>query len=163
MSRAGKQPALVVILGIAGVIGFGVGTWLGNVVGPAPARVAAVSAAPSAATTNPSLAPTATPIATAVPTQVPGAPRQILALQGDSDDISDSFEVNPGWQIQWQVQGTSIAVAVTGDQNLGVLIEQEGPKKGVTGIAPGGAFRLEITADGPWSITVIDGQEPASS
>ena len=165
MTRAGQQPALVVILAVAGVIGFGIGTWLGNVtkpsgaaaVQPTPSIVVATPSAVSA--TSATVAPTATP----APTDAnPPQPQQvILTLEGDSHEVSDSFEVKPGWQIQWQIEGTSIAVAVTGEQNLGVLIDEEGPASGVTGIAQGGVFRLEIAANGPWSIRVIDGEEPA--
>ena len=99
------------------------------------------------------------------PTEQPPAQPQevILTLQGDSHEISDSFEVKPGWQIQWQIDGDAIAIAVSGDPNLGVVIDQEGPASGVTGIAQGGEFSLNIVANGPWKVTVIDGEEPASS
>jgi hypothetical protein len=165
MTRAGQQPALVVILAVAGVIGFGIGTWLGNVTKPSGA--AAVQPTPSIVVLTPApsvlRSPSALPTATQAPTETPPPqPQQvILTIEGDSHDVSDSFEVKPGWQIQWQIEGTSIAVAVTGEQNLGVLIDEEGPASGVTGIAQGGVFRLEIAANGPWSIRVIDGEEPA--
>ena len=84
-------------------------------------------------------------------------------MQGDSHDVSDSFEVKPGWQIHWQIDGSSIAIAVTGEQNLGVLLDEQGPSAGVTGVGQGGVFRLEIAANGPWTITVIDGEDPAPS
>ena len=166
MTRAGQQPALAVILAIAGIVGFGIGTWLGNVTKPAtasavaPAPTALVAPSPSA-----TASPTATPIESPAPTDAPPPQPQevILTMQGDSHDVSDSFEVKPGWQIQWQIDGSSIAIAITGDQNLGVPIDQTGPASGVTGIAQGGTFRLEIAANGPWSITVIDGEDPAPS
>jgi hypothetical protein len=160
---------VTVVLVVAGIIGFGLGTWLGNVTKPSGAAaveptpsIVALTPAPSALP-SPSLSPTATPSETPAPTDVPPPqPQQIiLSLEGDSHDVSDSFEVKSGWQIQWQIEGTSIAVAVTGEQNLGVLIDQEGPASGVTGIAQGGVFRLEIAANGPWSITVVDGEEAA--
>jgi cytoskeletal protein RodZ len=166
MTRAGQQPALAVILGIAGIIGFGIGTWLGNVTRPTT-PTAAVQPTPAIVVATPSAAsspsPSATPTESSPSTEAPAPqPQQvILTLEGDSHDVSDSFEVKPGWQIQWQIEGTSIAVAVTGEQNLGVLIDEEGPASGVTGIAQGGVFRLEIAANGPWSIRVIDGEEPA--
>ena len=168
MTRAGQQPALAVILAIAGLIGFGIGTWLGNVTKPAtaaaveptPTVLVTLAPSPSASLTA---APTATPTATPAPTEAPPPqPQQvILTMQGDSHDVSDSFEVKPGWQIQWQIEGSSIAIAGTGDQNLGILVDQEGPASGVTGIAQGGVFRLEIAANGPWTITVIDGEDAA--
>jgi hypothetical protein len=152
------------VLVVAGVVGFGIGTWLGNVTKPAaaaavePAPTVVVTQSPSA-TAAPTATPTETPAATQAP---PPRPQQvILTLQGDSHDVTDSFEVRPGWQIQWQIDGSSIAIAVTGEQTLGVLIDEEGPASGVTGIAQGGVFRLEIAANGPWSVTVIDGEEAA--
>ncbi len=131
--------------------------------------MAAVEPSPSVVAATPTVAPTAspsaTPTATPAPTeQPPPLPQEvILTLQGDSHEVSDSFEVKPGWQIQWQIDGSSIAIAITGDQNLGVPIQQSGPASGVTGISDCGVFRLEIAANGPWSITVIDGEEPARS
>jgi hypothetical protein len=155
-------PRVGVVLLVAGIVGFAFGTWLGNVtrptsgaaaVEPSPSIVATPSPSPSA---SPSIAPTETP----APTQAP--PQQvILALEGDSHDVSDSFEVKPGWQIQWQIDGSSIAIAVTGESNLGVLVDYPGPASGVTGVAQGGVFRLEIAATGPWKVTVIDGEGPA--
>jgi hypothetical protein len=75
--------------------------------------------------------------------------------------VSEPFEVVPGWQIQWQTEGTSLAIAVTGDQNLGVVVDEPGPASGVTSLAPAGTFQLNIVASGPWSITVIQGEGPA--
>lgn len=62
-----------------------------------------------------------------------------------------------GWQIQWKTDGDRIAIAVTGDQDLGTVVDVPGPASGVTSPPVSGTFRLEITADGPWSITVIQG------
>ena len=160
-------PRVTAVLVVAGIIGFGIGTWLGNVTKPAKAA-AAVEPTPTVlvtpsptATASPTASPTTAPTATPAPTEPPAPQPQevILTMQGDSHDVSDSFEVRPGWQIQWQIDGSSIAIAGTGDQNLGILVNQEGPASGVTGIAQGGVFRLEIAANGPWTITVIDGEE----
>ncbi|MEZ0240386.1 MAG: hypothetical protein ACAH65_06270 [Chloroflexota bacterium] len=99
------------------------------------------------ATTSPSQ-----PAATAAPPQ-----EIILTLRGTEHDVSDPFEVISGWQIQWQTDGASLAIAVTGDQNLGVIVDEPGPASGVTSLAPAGTFRLDIAASGPWSITVVQG------
>ena len=162
ISLSGAQIAAV--LAIAGVIGFALGTWLGNVTRPTSVE-AAVKASPSVVVTPfPSAAPSATPTEAPAPSQTAPRPQGvILSLQGDAYDVSDSFEVKPGWQIQWQIDGSSIAIAVTGDTNLGVLVQESGPASGVTGIAQGGVFRLDIAASGPWSVTVIDGEDPAPS
>ena len=164
MARVGHGPALALILGIAGIIGFGIGTWLGHATKPVAA--AAIQPTPSVLVTpspSPTASPIATPTATPAPTEAaPPEPQEvILTMQGDSHDVSDSFEVKPGWQIQWQIDGSSIAIAVTGEESLGVVLNQEGPASGVTGIPEGGVFRLEIAANGPWTITVIDGEDAA--
>jgi hypothetical protein len=92
------------------------------------------------------------PAATAAPPQ-----EVILTLSGTEHDVSDPFEVISGWQIQWQTDGASLAIAVTGDQNLGVIVDEPGPASGVTSLAPAGTFRLDIAASGPWSIAVVQG------
>jgi hypothetical protein len=159
-------PPLFGLFVIAGVIGFGLGTWLGNVTRPTSVA-AVVQPSPTVIATpspSPSASPTPTPTETLAPSLAPPQPQQvILTVEGDSHDVSDAFEVKPGWQIQWHIDGSSIAIAVTGDSNLGVLVEKPGPASGVTGVAQGGAFRLEIVATGPWRITVIDGQDPTPS
>ena len=165
MTRAGQQPALAVILAIAGVIGFGIGTWLGN--GTKPATASAVEPTPSIVATSsalpspPSIAPptpSAEPTQSLAPTSTPAAPQEVIfSIEGTTHDVTDSFKAKPGWQIQWQIEGEAIAIAVSGDPNLGLVIDQKGPASGVTSPPQGGTFRLQVTADGPWSITVIQG------
>ena len=84
-----------------------------------------------------------------------------MQFSGTEHDVSAPFDAVPDWQIQWQTDGTSLAIAVTGDQNLGVVVNEPGPASGVTSLAPEGTFRLNIVASGPWSITVIQGEESA--
>jgi hypothetical protein len=106
------------------------------------------SPAPASASAAPSLA----------------GPREIiLQFSGTEHDVSEPFEVLAGWQIQWQTDGASLAIAVTGDQNLGIVVDEPGPASGVTSLAPAGNFRLDIAANGPWSITILQGEEPAAS
>jgi hypothetical protein len=91
-----------------------------------------------------------------------GTAEIIFTIEGKKHEVTDSFEVKPGWQIQWQIEGDAIAIAVRGDPNLGVVINQKGPASGVTGIAEGGRFALNIVATGAWRITVVDGEGPPS-
>jgi hypothetical protein len=168
VARIGQGPVLAVILGAVAVVGFGIGILIGSQPpGPASERPGAVAtASPSLApTATPSVAPTAslasTPDTSASPA-APAGPREVvLQFSGTEHDVSAPFDVVPGWQIQWQTDGTSLAIAVTGDQNLGVVVNEPGPASGVTSLAPEGTFRLNIVASGPWSITVIQGEEPA--
>jgi hypothetical protein len=159
---------MAILLAVAGVIGFGLGTWLGTATrtSPVAAKVATPpisSEAPSPSTTT-SPAPTADPTESAAPSQAPSAtPEVIFSIKGTKHEVTDSFEAKPGWQIQWQIEGNAIAVAVSGDPNLGVVINQKGPSSGVAGIAEGGRFALNIVATGPWKVTVIEGEEPAAT
>ena len=159
-------PRLAVIFAVAGLIGFGLGTWLGSVTKPTPAAAAVASPSVPAptqsltATPSPSPEPTATPEPTTAPS---GTPEIIFSIEGTKHEVTDAFEAKSGWQIQWQIDGDAIAIAVSGDPNLGVVIDQKGPASGVTGIAQGGEFALNIVATGPWKVTVIEGEEPAAS
>jgi hypothetical protein len=103
--------------------------------------------------------PTSTPSATASPTP----PGQILEQQGTSNATMEIFEVNPGWQITWRTDGESFAFVVSGEQNLGTIVDKKGPASGVTSLAPAGSYRIEIKAVGPWSIVVVDGEKPGPS
>jgi hypothetical protein len=167
VARIGEGPVLAAILGATAVVGFGIGTWIGSQTPPsAPGGLALASP-----TMTPSLLATPTPTARSSPTTsprtspaAPQGPREIvLEMSGTEHDVSDPFDALPGWQVQWQTDGTSIAIAVTGKQNLGTIVDEEGPASGVTSLAPAGTFQLNIVARGPWSITVIQGEEPAAS
>jgi hypothetical protein len=145
----------VVLVGAA-ILGLGIGTWLGRVGSAAPAPSAALATRESSAVIA---TPTSTPSATASPTP----PGQILQQQGTSGATTDPFIVKPGWQITWRTEGESFAFAVTGEQNLGTIVDKKGPASGVTSLAPAGSYRIEIKAVGPWSIVVVDGEEPSPS
>lgn len=168
VTRIGQGPVLAAILGATAVVGFGIGIWIGSPPSaPAPAGPAALatpspSPTPTATLTSPA-SPSLAPSATASPV-APAGPREIvLQFDGTAHDVSPPFEVVGGWQIQWQTDGASLAIAVTGDQNLGVVVDEPGPASGVTSLAPAGNFRLDIAANGPWSITIIQGEEPTVS
>jgi hypothetical protein len=82
----------------------------------------------------------------------------ILELSGSANKVSPDFDVLRGWQIVWQSDGDRFAFAVRGDQDLGAVVDQTGPASGVTSLAPAGTFHIEVTAKGPWSIKVLQGQ-----
>jgi hypothetical protein len=79
-------------------------------------------------------------------------------MGGESDATGGEFEVRPGWQIVWQTDGERFAFAVRGEQDLGTIVDQTGPSSGVTSVAAAGTFNIEVTAKGPWSIKVVQGQ-----
>jgi hypothetical protein len=151
--RSLRVPAVLVG---AAILGIGIGTWLGRVGSAAPVpSVSLASPGASAAFAT----PTGTPSAAVSPT--PSG--QILEQQGSADATTPTFEVRPGWQITWRTDGESFAYAVTGGQNLGTIVDKKGPASGVTSLSPGGSYRIEVKAVGPWSIVVVDGQVPSPS
>jgi len=75
-------------------------------------------------------------------------------MEGSGKMVSQLFVVRPGWQIQWQTEGSTFQFAVSGDMNLGKVVDQAGPASGVTSVPVGGTFKLEVKAKGPWKITV---------
>jgi hypothetical protein len=160
-TRIGQQSVLVALLVPAVIVGWIVGTLLGGASNPTastsptptptstPTTSVATSPAPST-----SASPTATISSSAGPV-VSAAP--VLELEGTGNERSETFDVLVGWQIQWQTEADHIVIAVTGDQDLGDVVDFPGPASGVVSPPLGGTYRLEIAADGPWSVTVIQG------
>jgi len=151
-----------VVLVSAAIVGFAIGTWLGNQGrSDVPQASPTASAAPPSPsiTVTPSPSASATPSATAPasPSTVPAQPGTILQISGTGDEVSDPFGVLPGWQIQWRAEGATFKVDVTGDQIIGNVVDEPGPATGVISLAQSGTFILTVTADGPWSITVVQG------
>jgi hypothetical protein len=160
-TRIGQRSILVALLIPAAIVGWIVGTLLGSQSNPtahaAPTSTPTPSLAssPAASSTPPaSPSPTATISVSAGPA-VSGAP--VLELEGTGNQRSKAFDVLVGWQIQWATDGDHLVIAVTGDQDLGDQVDFPGPASGVVSPPASGTFRLEITADGPWSVTVIQG------
>jgi hypothetical protein len=97
-------------------------------------------------------------------TQGPGnrivspAGSDITEFNGEGDQTTDAFEVRGQWQVHWENSGASFAFAINGDQDLGTIVQQEGPGSGVTSVVAGGIFHLEITAEGPWEIRIAQGE-----
>jgi hypothetical protein len=162
-TRIGQRSILVALLVPAVIVGWIVGTLLGSASNPAASPSPSPTPTPTPTPTA-SVAPSVAPSTSATPTStisssagpaVSTAP--VLKLEGTGNQRSETFDVLVGWQIQWQTDGDHIVVAVTGDQDLGDVVDFPGPASGVVSPPAGGAFRLEITADGPWSVTVIQG------
>jgi hypothetical protein len=168
VARIGQGPVLAIILGATAIVGFGIGTWIGSQsprsIPDSPAAVATLTPSSSPVTTSsPSASPSPAPSAAISPV-APVGPREILLeFSGTDHDVSQPFEVVSSWQIHWQTDGTSIAIAVTGEQSLGVVVDEAGPASGVISPGSAGTFRLDVAANGPWSITIIHGEEPTVS
>ena len=83
--------------------------------------------------------------------------RTVAEFNGNGDLTTSPFSVSPGWQIHWQTEGPRFAFAIRGDYDFGTVISQDDAGSGVTTPVPTGSFYLEISAEGPWSVTVLLG------
>ena len=146
------RPVLVGVLALAAVVGAGIGLFLASIAPPAAATIA--SPTPVVSASIPPSAPSSIP--TAVPSHVPTG-GVVLELNGTGNVTSDAFAVEPGWQIVWQTEGTRFSYAVHGAQDLGTVVDVKEPSSGANAFAPAGTFRIEIAAQGPWSIKVLQG------
>ena len=159
VTRIGRRSVLVAVLVVAAIVGWGIGSWLGNVArdsGSAPA----VSPSPSATQlSSPSAAPAAS-ASPSVPASLAPPLGTILELSGTGDKQSESFTVVSGWQIVWQTDGGGFAIAVRGDQDLGTIVNQDQSASGATSLPSSGTFHIEVTAKGPWSLKVLQGEAP---
>jgi hypothetical protein len=87
--------------------------------------------------------------------------RSVVAeFSDDGNLVTDTFDVERGWQIHWETEGTSFAFAITGGFDYGTVIKEKGPGSGVTSPVGSGNFRLEVKAKGPWSVKIIQAEPP---
>ena len=87
----------------------------------------------------------------------PGAERDVVAeFNGDGDQETKSFTVNDGWEIRWETTGESLQVAITGDTDIGTVVDQPAAGGGATYPVGSGKVHLEIKARGPWTIKIVN-------
>ncbi len=82
----------------------------------------------------------------------------VAEFKGAADQRTGDYKVREGWQIEWSTEGRSFAFTINGDRDFGKVIDQHEPGSGVTSPVGSGQFYLEVTADGPWAITIRQGQ-----
>jgi hypothetical protein len=97
---------------------------------------------------------------TSAPAPAPQAPAGsdvVTEFDGDGDGETGMFEVEEGWEIRWETTGERLEIAVTGDEDIGTVLRfDDGPGGGTTRPIGSGSLRLEMTADGPWSVLIIN-------
>ena len=153
-----NRAAAAVILVIAAVVGFGVGTWFGQAT---KASAEATSSQTSAVvSTSPSVSPIPSPSTPPRPSHSAStvSNRVILVDQkGSGDFTSADFVARRGWQIQWQTDADTFDLQVHGQPDVGRISDHPGPVSGVVSPPQAGTFHIEIKADGPWSVKVLQG------
>jgi hypothetical protein len=81
----------------------------------------------------------------------------VLKISGSGNDVSRHFTARSGWQIEWENTGSYFSFTIHGDVEFGQVITQNGPGNGITAPVPTGNFFIEVVAQGPWSLTVTQG------
>jgi hypothetical protein len=155
-SKPPNRAAAAVILLIAAVVGFAIGSWFGQMTkadaepGVSPSSAPSISASPS----SPPSVSASPSVAAPSPTQ---AREVLLDKQGSGDFTSETFVARQGWQIQWQTDAGTFDLAVHGDPDIGTISDHPGPVSGVVSPTATGTFQVVIKSDGPWSVTVMQG------
>jgi hypothetical protein len=80
-----------------------------------------------------------------------------IYIVGEGNATTDTFEVREAWHIDWSSEGPRFSFAITGDRDFGTIVDEEGEISGITNPVGTGRFALEITAEGPWEITIFPG------
>lgn len=81
----------------------------------------------------------------------------VAQFTGTGDAASDSFDVRPGWRMRWSTSGRRLTVSIRGEQNLGTVVDVDEAVTGVTSPPTGGVYHLEVSAEGPWTIAILQG------
>jgi hypothetical protein len=81
----------------------------------------------------------------------------VVELRGTGNATSKPFIARTGWRIEWENTGSYFSFTIHGDVEFGQVIAQNGPGSGITSPVPTGNFSIEVVAQGPWSVTVIQG------
>ena len=81
----------------------------------------------------------------------------VAEFEGDADEVTSSFDVREGWAIHWESSGDAFSFAINGDRDFGTVIDIDEPGNGITSPTGSGTYHLEITADGPWTVTITQG------
>jgi hypothetical protein len=90
----------------------------------------------------------------------PGGPSGavIVEMSGDGNEASKTFYARRGWEIDWENTGSYFSFTIHGDVEFGQVITQNGPGNGITSPVPTGNFFIEVVAQGPWTLTVTQGE-----
>jgi hypothetical protein len=81
----------------------------------------------------------------------------LVEVSGDGNKVTRHFYARKGWQIYWENTGQYFSYTIHGDTEFGQVITQNGPGNGITSPVPTGTFFIEVVAQGPWLIKVIQG------
>lgn len=81
----------------------------------------------------------------------------VAHFNGPGAATTGEFRVREGWQIHWDSESDTFSLAIRGDRDFGTVVEVDEPTSGITAPVGGGTFFLEVSAEGDWSVEVIQG------
>ena len=81
-----------------------------------------------------------------------------LEMSGSGNETSETFFARQGWSIDWENTGQYFSYTIRGDVEFGQVVTQNGPGNGSTSPVPTGNFFIEVVAQGPWSMRVVQGE-----
>ena len=80
-----------------------------------------------------------------------------IEFEGEGDETTETFRVSSGWQINWESFGDHFEMTILGDRNLGTVVSVDEPTSGLTTPPAAGEFRIEVKAEGRWTIRIESG------
>lgn len=84
----------------------------------------------------------------------------VAQFHGHGNRTTDAFVVQDGWEIRWETSGKRFQVVVTGADDVGTVVDQHDRGGGSTYPAGAGTFRVEVAAQGSWTMTILDHSTP---
>ena len=82
---------------------------------------------------------------------------EIASFSGSGPDTTDSFEAAENWELRWEAQnpvGFGVELLTADETSRGQVVQGGEDASGATFVSEEGEFRLRVTADGDWSVTV---------
>ncbi|MEX2530048.1 MAG: hypothetical protein WD960_04680 [Gemmatimonadota bacterium] len=91
--------------------------------------------------------------------------RVIQSFSGSGGTNTRPFSVGPGWEIQWDAQGSIFQLYLySGDgEMLGVPANQQAAGEGTSYQPTGGEYYLQVNAIGTWKIDIVQVAEQTRS
>ena len=83
---------------------------------------------------------------------------ELAAFTGSGDDTTEAFEAAVNWELRWKAEESesfSIELLAEDGASRGQVVQGAEEGSGTTFVSEEGEFKLEVSAAGDWSITVV--------
>jgi hypothetical protein len=85
----------------------------------------------------------------------PTGPGTVAEFSGDGNQTTADFTVGEDWEIRWHNEGNQFEMILVGPTSSRALMARSEPGSGTTVPRGSGTFHLEITAEGAWTVTIV--------